>query len=59
MGADSVLTTIEFKDQGCWGKIGTPLSGIPLIYVNNVLDPQCYLTAWNENRQIWIAANRY
>ena len=49
--------SLGFRDDGCWGKIRTQFSGMPMIYVNNAVDPVCYLTAWNGGKQVWIATN--
>jgi hypothetical protein len=44
----------EIVGDGCWGTIQTKV-GVPVVYVNNSVYPQCYLTSWNNSRQIMIA----
>ena len=46
----------EIVSDGCWGTVQIG-NGVTDVYINNGTFPQCYLTAWNEGRQIWIAAD--
>lgn len=47
----------EVVPDGCWGRIQTKV-GIPRIYVNNSVFPQCYLAGWDSyNRSVVIAGD--
>lgn len=48
---------MAFEDQGCWGNLPVLWEGMPLIYINNAFNPQCYLAASGDSGRLLIASN--
>ena len=52
-----MLTRPAVADQGCWGNLPVLWEGMPLIYINNAFNPQCYLAASGDSGRLLIASN--